>query len=103
MNATYGALLAAAADAVADANLAVGRRRFDSPVDAAQALVDYHGLLDALAGHTRVLLTPEQAAGVRASDGPRPVEVAAIAMAEAIGKVTWSGRPNAALHTEPRT
>ena len=49
MNATYGGLLAAAADAVADANLAVWRRRFDSPVDAAHALVDYHGLLDALA------------------------------------------------------
>jgi len=103
VNATYGGLLAAAADAVADANLAVGRRRFDSQLDAAQALVDYHGLLDAIAGHTWVLLTPEQAAGVRASQGPHPVEVAAIAMAETIGKVTGSGRPHPALHTEPVT
>ena len=94
MSTTYGGLLAAAADAVKDANLAVGRRRFDSQLDAAQALVDYHGLLDALAGHTWVLLTPEQAAGIRASQGPRPVEVAAIGMAEAIGQVTGTGRPH---------
>ena len=60
MNATYGGLLANAADAVQNANRAVKLRRFDSPLDAAQALVDYHGLLDALAGHTWVLLTPEQ-------------------------------------------
>jgi hypothetical protein len=100
---TYGELLTAAADAVADANLAVGRRRFDSQLDAAQALVDYHGLLDALAGHTWVLLTPEQAAGIRASQGPHRVEVAAIAMAEAIGQVTGTGRPHPALHTEPVT
>ena len=103
MTATYGGLLAAAADAVADANLAVGRRRFDSQLDAAQALVDFHGLLDALAGHTWVLLTPEQAAGIRASQGPRLVEVGAIAMAEAIGTLTGTGRPNPALHTEPVT
>jgi len=103
VNATYGELLAAAADAVADANLVVGRRRFDSPVDAAQALVDYHGLLDALAGHTWVLLTPEQAAGVRASQGPHRVEVAAIAMAEAIGTLARSSRPHHAMRTEPVT
>jgi len=103
VNATYGELLAAAADAVQNANRAVKLRRFDTQLDAAQALVDYQGLLDALAGHTWVLLTPEQAAGVRASQGPRPVEVAAIAMAETIGKVTGSGRPNPALHTEPVT
>jgi len=103
VNATYGELLAAAADAVEEANLAVGRRRFDSPVDAAQALVDYHGLLDALAGHTWVLLTPEQAAGIRASQGPHRVEVAAIAMAETIGTLTGSGRPHPALRTEPVT
>jgi len=103
VNATYGELLAAAADAVADANLAVGRRRFDSQLDAAQALVDYHGLLDALAGHTWVLLTPEQAAGIRASQGPHRIEVAAIAMAEAIGTLAGTGRPNPALHTQPVT
>jgi len=103
VNATYGGLLAAAADAVADANLAVGRRRFDSQLDAAQALVDYHGLLDALAGHTWVLLTPEQAAGIRASQGPHRIEVAAIAMAEAIGTLAGTGRPNPALHTQPVT
>jgi len=103
VNATYGGLLAAAADAMANANRAVKLRRFDSPLDAAQALVDFHGLLDALAGHTWVLLTPEQAAGVRASQGPHRVEVAAIAMAEAIGTLTGSGRPNAALHTQPVT
>ena len=103
MNATYGGLLAAAADGVADANLAVGRRRFDSQLDAAQALVDYHGMLDALAGHTWVLLTPEQAAGIRASQGPHRVDVAAIAMAEAIGTLTGTGRPHPALHTEPVT
>jgi hypothetical protein len=103
VNATYGGLLAAAADVVADANLAVGRRRFDSQLDAAQALVDYHGLLDALAGHTWVLLTPEQAEGVRASQGHHPVEVAAIAMAEAIGTLTGTGRPHPALHTQPVT
>jgi hypothetical protein len=103
VTATYGELLAAAADAVADANLAVGRRRFDSPVDAAQALVDYHGLLDALGGHTWVLLTPEQAAGIRASQGPHRVEVAAIAMAEAIGTLAGTGRPHPALHTQPVT
>ena len=103
MNATYGGLLAAAADAVADANLAVGRRRFDSQLDAAQALVDYHGLLDALAGHTWVLLTPEQAAGVRASQGPHRVEVAAIAMAEAIGTLAGTGRPHPGMRTEPVT
>ena len=103
MTATYGELLASAADAVADANLAVGRRRFDSPVDAAQALVDCHGLPDALAGHTWVLLTPEQAAGARASQGPHPVEVAAIAMAETIGKVTGSGRPHPAMREQPVT
>lgn len=100
MSTTYGGLLAAAADAVQNANLAVGRRRFDSPLDAAQALVDFHGLLDSLAGHTWVLLTPEQAAGVRASHGPHPVEVAAIAMAEAIGTLAGSARPHPALHTE---
>jgi len=103
VTATYGELLTATAAAVADANLVVGRRRFDSQLDAAQALVDCHGLPDALAGHTWVLLTPEQAAGARASQGPHPVEVAAIAMAETIGKVTGSGRPNPALHTEPVT
>ena len=103
MNATYGGLLAAAADAVADANLAVGHRRFDSQLDAAQALVDYRGLLDALAGHTWVLLTPEQAAGVRASQGPHRVEVGAIAMAEAIDTLAGTGRPHPALHTEPVT
>jgi hypothetical protein len=100
---TYGDLLAAAADAVKDANRAVKLRRFDSQLDAAQALVDFHGLLDALAGHTWVLLTPEQAAGVRASQGPHRVEVSAIAMAEAIGTLTGSGHPNPAMHTEPVT
>jgi len=103
VNATYGELLAAAADAVADANLAVGRRRFDSPMDAAQALVDFHGLLDALAGHTWVLLTPEQAAGIRASQGPHRVEVAAIAMAEAIGTLAGTGRPHPGMRTQPVT
>jgi len=103
VNATYGGLLAATADAVQSANRAVKLRRFDSQLDAAQALVDYHGLLDALAGHTWVLLTPEQAAGIRASHGPHRVEVAAIAMAEAIGTLTGTGRPHPAMHTEPVT
>ena len=50
-----------------------------------------------------MLLTPEQAAGVRASQGPHRVEVAAIAMAEAIGTVTGTGRPHPAMRTKPVT
>jgi hypothetical protein len=97
---TYGGLLTAANFALDDANRSITLHRFDTAVDAAQALVDYHGLLDALAGHTWALLTPEQASGIRASQGPHPVEVAAINMAEAIGTLTHTRGPHPAMHTQ---
>ncbi|NCT89749.1 hypothetical protein GXB85_02100 [Cellulomonas sp. APG4] len=71
--------------------------RFWTPREALDAIGDYHGLLDAIASHTRRLLWPAQLGRIglaRHRDGLPPVERAAIDLAAGIEALTGEARPH---------
>ncbi|NCT89526.1 hypothetical protein GXB85_00955 [Cellulomonas sp. APG4] len=94
---TYADLLAQTSAHVRDAATALRADRFWTPREALDAIGDYHGLLDAVASHTRRLLWPAQLGRIglaRRRDGIPPVERAAIKLAAGIEALTGEARPH---------
>lgn len=94
---SYADLLAQTSAHVRDAATALRADRFWTPREALDAIGDYHGLLDAIASHTRRLLWPAQLGRIglaRHRDGLPPVERAAIDMAAGIETLTGEARPH---------
>lgn len=58
------------------------RQRFDDRPSADHAVAAYYALLDAVRQHVWALITPGRIAGITASENGRPVEAAALRMAE---------------------
>lgn len=94
---TYGDLLAQTTAHVRDGATTLRADRFWTPREALDAIGDYHGLLDAIASHTRRLLWPAQLGRIglaRHRDGLPPVERAAIDLAAGIETLTGEARPH---------
>ncbi|GGC14689.1 hypothetical protein [Cellulomonas carbonis] len=94
---TYPDLLAQTSAHVRDAATVLRADRFWTPREALDAIGDYHGLLDAVASHTRRLLWPAQLGRIglaRRRDGIPPVERAAIKLAAGIEALTGEARPH---------
>lgn len=94
---TYGDLIARAARAVHDGAAQVQHRPFDTTTEALSAMADFHGVLDAVEGHTWAIINPARAAGITSSHWPDPAETAALGMAAQIRKVTGTLRPHPSL------
>jgi hypothetical protein len=94
---TYADLLAQTTAHVRDGAAILRADRFWTPREALDAIGDYHGLLDAIASHTRRLLWPAQLGRIglaRHRDGIPPVERAAIDLATGIEALTGEARPH---------
>ncbi|WP_199421675.1 hypothetical protein [Actinotalea solisilvae] len=94
---TYAELLAQATAHVRNGSTTLRSDRFLSPGEALDAIGDYHGLLDALASHTRRLLWPAQLGRIGLAhhrDGLPPVERAAVDLAVGIETLTGEARPH---------
>jgi hypothetical protein len=94
---TYGDLIARAARAVHDGAAQVQHRPFDTTTEALSAMADFHGVLDAVEGHTWAIINPARAAGITSSHWPEPAEIAALGMAAQIRRVTGTLRPHPSL------
>lgn len=97
---TYADLLHAASRHVRDGHKLLRRDGFTSTGEAEQALVDFHGVLDAIAGHGRRLLMPAHSRRMRLD--PRHVDLSPIERATAhlvigIERLVGSERPHPAL------
>ncbi|MBX9243575.1 hypothetical protein ICW40_01990 [Actinotalea ferrariae] len=94
---TYADLLAQTTAHVREGARALRTDRFWTPQEALDAIGDYHGLLDALASHTRRLLWPAQLGRVglaRHRDGLPPIERAAVELLNGISTITGEARPH---------
>ena len=94
---TYTDLLTQAGVGITDGALAVRRHPFDTREQARTALVDFHGVLDAIESHVWGLIGPVRLAGITASTRPDPVEFAAMAMVSGLRVLVGPARPHPSM------